>query len=136
MSVSIQSLFTLDELALELEWLEARDMLLAENHVKQDVTRALALAAVSHHPQCQWLTGIFAGRTVTTVTEARDVFLAAEEKKSPASLCFAALLCHPVNRALLRQSADLGFATSNYGWRNKWKGKVPVCKICCFSTGA
>jgi hypothetical protein len=91
MSVSIQSLFTPDELALELEWLKARDMLLGDKYIEQDVNRGLELAASSDHPSCQWLTGLFANKTVTTVKEARAVFLA-EGKKSPASLCFAALL--------------------------------------------
>jgi hypothetical protein len=107
MSVSIPSLFTLDELALELEWLKARDTLLGENCIEQDVKRALELAAASNHPQCQWFTSLFAGTSVTTVQEARDVFLS-EGKKSPASLCFAALLSDPVDEALLRQSAELG----------------------------
>jgi hypothetical protein len=91
MSVSIQSLFTPDELARELEWLEARDTLLGETPTKHDVKRALDLAAASEHPQCQWLTGLFAQKTVSTVKEARDVFLG-DESKSPASLCFASPL--------------------------------------------
>jgi hypothetical protein len=108
MSVSIHSLFTPVDLALELEWLKARDTLLRNNFVKQDVKRALELAAASEHPQCQWLTSLFAGMTVSTVKEACDVFFA-EEKKSPASLCFAAMLSDPLDFALLRQSADLGY---------------------------
>jgi TPR repeat protein len=107
MSVSIHSLFTPDELTLELEWLKARDMLLGDNNVKQDVKRALELAPASEHPHCQWLTDLFAEKTVTTAQEACDVFLA--EEKSPASLCFAALLSEPRDRALLRRSADLGY---------------------------
>jgi hypothetical protein len=107
MSVSIHSLFTLRELALELEWFEARDMLLRDNFVKQDVKRAVELAAASNHPQCQWLTSLFADKVVKTTEDACDVFLA-DEKKSSASLCFAALLSRPVNEAFLRQSAELG----------------------------
>jgi hypothetical protein len=80
MSVSIHSLFTPDELVLEVEFLKARDMLLGENYEKRDVKRALELAAASEHPQCQWLTSLFAGKTVSTVKEARDVFLAHEKK--------------------------------------------------------
>jgi hypothetical protein len=53
------------------------------------------------------LTGLFAEKAVKTKHEAHVVFLA-EEKKSPASLCFAALL-YPWNVVLLRQSADLGY---------------------------
>jgi TPR repeat protein len=108
MSVLIQSLFTPDELPLELEWFKARDTLLGENCVQQDVKRALELAAASNHPQCQWLTGLFAEKTVTTVKDACYVFLA-EEKKSPASLCFAALLSTPRDLVLLRQSDELGY---------------------------
>jgi hypothetical protein len=107
MSVSIQSLFTPDEFALELEWLKARDTLLGENCVKRDVKQALELAAASDHPQCQWLISVFAGKTVKNPNEARSVFLA-EEKKSPASVCFATLLSRPVDFLLLRHCADMG----------------------------
>jgi hypothetical protein len=86
MSVSIQSFFTPDELALELEWLEARDMLLGENRVRQNVKRALELAAASENPKCQWLTDLFAGRTLGSVKDVCDVFLV-DEEKSAASLC-------------------------------------------------
>jgi hypothetical protein len=103
----MQSLFTPDELALELEWLKARDALLGENCVNQDVKRALELASASKHPQCQWLTFFFAEKIVTAVKDAHDVFLA--DIKSPASLCFAALLSDPIDDALLRRSADLGY---------------------------
>jgi TPR repeat protein len=106
MSVSVRSLFTPDELSLELDWLKARDTLLGENYEKQDVKRALELASASQHPKCQWLASLFAEKTVTTAEGARDVFLS-EEKKSPASLCFAALLVW--DDALLLQSADLGY---------------------------
>jgi hypothetical protein len=107
MSVSVHSFFTPIEFALEIEYLKVRDLLLGQNYVFQDVKRAIELTAASQHPQCQWLTSLFAGKTVSTNQEARDVFLA-EEKKSPASLCFAAVL-YPGDEALLRQSADLGY---------------------------
>jgi hypothetical protein len=109
MSVSIQSVFTPNELALEVEWLKVRDTLVGENYVKRDVKRALELAAASEHPQCQWLTDLFVRKTVSTVKEAQDVFLA-DEKNSPvpASLCFAALLSSPVDVVLLCKSADMG----------------------------
>jgi hypothetical protein len=122
MSVSIESFFTPDELARELEWLKARDALVEGNYVKQDVKRALALAAASQQPQCRWLTGVFDGKTVTTVNEARDVFLA-DEKKSPASLCFAALLSQPWDEALLRQSADLGYPLAQARMANRTGGE-------------
>jgi hypothetical protein len=75
--------------------------------VKQDVKRALELAA-SQHPQCQWLTDLFALKNVSTREDARDVFLACK-KKSPASLCFTAVLSSPHDDVLLRQCAELGY---------------------------
>jgi hypothetical protein len=113
MSVSIRSLFTPDELTLELEWLEARDTLLGEYGVKQDVKRALELAAASELIQCQWLTDRFAEKTVSIKEEARDVFLALG-KNDARGLCFAALLDDSDEReesvARLRCSAELGCA--------------------------
>jgi hypothetical protein len=47
MSVSIHSLFTPDELALEIECLEVRDTLLGENFVKQ-----LAERETSYRARC------------------------------------------------------------------------------------
>jgi hypothetical protein len=88
MSVSIQSLFTPKELTLELEWIKARDTLLGSNGVKQDVKRALELAAASAHLQCQWLTRIFAEKPVSTPKAARDLFFA-EEKIT----CFSLFCC-------------------------------------------
>jgi hypothetical protein len=122
MSVSVRSLFTPAELALELEWLKARDALLGVTCVKQDVKRALELAAASEHPQSQWLKSLFAEKTVATAKEARDVFLA-DEKKSPASLGFAALLSDPRDGALLRQSADLGCALAQAKMAVKTSGE-------------
>ena len=109
MSVSVESLFTPDKLAQELEWLKARDTLLGDNEVKQDVKRALELAAASEHPKCQWLFSLFAEKTASTIKAVHAVFVA-DKKKSPASRCFSALLSDPVDYVLLRQSADLGYA--------------------------
>jgi hypothetical protein len=122
MSVSIQSLFTPDEFALELVWLKARDTLLGINYVKQDVKRALELAAASEHPQCQWLTGVFAGKSVKTSGKARRGFLD-DQKKSPASLCFAALLSDAWDEALVRQSADLGYSLAQARMADRMSGE-------------
>jgi hypothetical protein len=128
MSVSIHSLFTPEELALELEWLEARDSLLGHNCVGQDIKRAELIAA-SDHPQCQWLTGLFADKSVTTVKEACDVFLSMK-KKSPSSLCFAALLSTPRDCSLLRQSAALGcpLAQPKVAWMTWGEERLRLAK--------
>jgi hypothetical protein len=90
MSVSVESLFSPDELVLELEWLAARDTLLGGNFVKRDVKRALELAAASKHPQCQWLTCLFVEKTASTRKEARAVFRVEEKNRQ---LLFVSLHC-------------------------------------------
>jgi hypothetical protein len=107
----IHSLFTPHQLTQEKQWMEARDTLVGfkDNGVKQDVKRGLELAAACQHAHAQWLTGVMVGKIVNTKVEAKDVFLDVKES-SPASLCFAALLSDPLNEALLRQSANLGYA--------------------------
>jgi TPR repeat protein len=83
---------------------------------KQDITRALELAAVCEHKEAQWLTRVLAGKTEQ---DALAVFLALEENDAR-GLCFAALLDgsdddHGIDEedeiaALLRRSAELGCA--------------------------
>jgi TPR repeat protein len=84
--------------------------------LKQDMTRALELAAACEHNMAQWLTRVVVGKTVSTRREARDIFLALGESDAR-GLCFAALLLmknegKPSDEevALLRRSSELGFA--------------------------
>ena len=60
------------------------------NFVKQDIMEALVLAAACEHKEAQWLTRVFAGKTVTTREEARDVFLLLERMML---VVFVLLLC-------------------------------------------
>jgi hypothetical protein len=115
-SPTVRSLFNPDELVLEKQWLEIRDIFFGLNYAEQDITRAFELAAVCEHKEAQWLTRIFAGKTVSTWEEARDIFLALGENDAR-GLCFAALLSKEdedslsdEDVALLRRSADLGCA--------------------------
>jgi hypothetical protein len=115
---TVHSLFTPPELVLEKQWLESRDTFL----LKKDITRALELAAACPHPEAQWLTRVCAGKTVNTLEEARDIFLALGENDAR-GLCFAARCMMIINKrgqededdyseadALLRRSAELGYA--------------------------
>lgn len=114
---TVHSLFPAHELVLEKEWLEIRDAFFGENCFNQDITRALELAAACEHNEARWLTRVFAGKTVSTKEEARDVFLALGENDAR-GLCFAALLLNNEDDdyeeerrvALLRRSAELGCA--------------------------
>jgi hypothetical protein len=110
-SQTVHSLFKPDQLFLEKQWLEIRDFLFSDNEVRQDITRALELVAACEHKEAQWLTRVFAGMTVSTRREARDVFLALG-KNDARGLCFASLLdeMDEENVAILRRSAELGCA--------------------------
>ena len=114
----VLSIFTPQELTLELEWLKIRDLLVGENIVSQDIARALELAAACHHRDAVYLTEIFAGKDVNTKEEAREVFLAHEP--DPRALCFAALVYRrPGDEDRLRRAAEMGFAfaQAHVDWR-------------------
>jgi len=90
------------------KWYEIRDTLLGENRRKQDVKRALELCRMCSHPDAVWLVDVCAGKNVERVDELRNIFL---ELKDQRALCFASLLdIFDLDFALLRHSADLGFA--------------------------
>jgi hypothetical protein len=99
-----------DDFALKLEWYEIRDLLFGYNEKKQDVKRALELAATCRHPDAQWLTHVCAGKDVhvKTMEEAKAVFLA-QGNDNGRALCFAALIGF-CDVPRLRRSAELGFA--------------------------
>jgi TPR repeat protein len=111
-SQTVLSLFKPDELVLEKQWLEIRDIFCGHNRVKQDITRALELAAACDYKEAQWLTRVFAGKTVST-REARDIFFALGEYDAR-GLCFAALLDDDDTQkwhvVLMSRSAELGCA--------------------------
>jgi hypothetical protein len=121
-SLAVRALFSTAELVLEKQWLEARDTFFGDNFAEHDFTRALELASRCQHPHAQWLTDVFAGKTVSTKRQARDIFLVEKEKNLPAALCFAAVLSlkgfndeeqedsEEQNLTLLRRSAELGYA--------------------------
>jgi hypothetical protein len=114
-SQTVHSLFSPDELVLEKQWLQIRDIFFGDNHLEQDITRALERAAACEHKEAQWLTRLFVGKSVST-DEARDMFLALG-KNDARGLCFAALLSknnaddeNDEDVTLLRRSAELGCA--------------------------
>jgi TPR repeat protein len=107
---TVGSFFKPDELVLEKQWLEIRDIFFGDNWVvKQDIARALSLAAACEHKEAQWLTRVFADKTANTKEEARDSFLALGENDAR-GLCFADLVAGPDHDELLRRSAELGCA--------------------------
>jgi TPR repeat protein len=83
-----------------------RDTLLGENWVKQDVKKALELAAACEYSEAVWLTDLFAGCTASTPKEAEQVFL--DCGADPRAPCFAALMSS--DNDLLRLSAECGNA--------------------------
>lgn len=91
-----------------MEWYAIRDALLGGNRTKRDVKRALLLASTCAHPDARWLSAAFAGKDVNTPEEAKDVFVSLGDDAR--ALCFAATVLFPLDEALLRQSAYLGYA--------------------------
>jgi hypothetical protein len=107
-SPTVRSLFSPASLVLEKQWLEIRDIFFGLNYENRDITQ-VELAVACEHKEAQWLTRVFAGKTVSTRREARDIFLALGENDAR-GLCFAALLSGRDENALLRRSAELGCA--------------------------
>jgi hypothetical protein len=99
------------EKIIKLAWYEARDTLLGQNNVNQDVKRGMELAAACEHPETRWLTELFAGKKVDTIEEAQKVFLEQGEDDAK-SLCFRALILKTLPREPTQflRSAQLGFA--------------------------
>ncbi len=93
-----------------LEWYKIRDTLLGHNYVKQDINKAIDLAAVCKHPDAVWLTKVFLGRHVKDSTIARNILL--EFKSDPRALCLVATIVHfHLDQTVdLRRAADLGDA--------------------------
>ena len=112
-SPSIHSILCPSQLALELEGYKIRDLLLGQNNVLQDICCALKLATVSVHPVSQYLAKIFAGKSVTTKAEARQVFVA-QGFDDPIGLCFAGVIMSVDTKhwdlERISRSAYLGFA--------------------------
>jgi TPR repeat protein len=121
---------SLENLQQLLTWYKIRDTLLGHNHVKQDVKKALASAAVCEHLDAIWLTNLFTGRDVSTVEEARQVFLGCEN--DPRALCLAAILDdsdHEICRAAVLGGAlsQASMAFKTYGDECfRWAGKAAV----------
>jgi hypothetical protein len=100
-----------------LAWYKIRDTLFGNNEARQDIKKALELAAVCEHPDAVWLTKLFGGRDVYTAKQARQVFLGCG-KNDLKALAFAGLLGQ---REDLQQAAELGdaYAQSQMGRRTK-----------------
>jgi hypothetical protein len=61
-----------------LAWYKIRDTLLGENHVEQDIRKALELASVCEHPHAVWLTKLLADVMLVLVKRGDKCFLAAK----------------------------------------------------------
>ena len=71
---SLSKLFSSDELLCARKRYEVRDLLIGDNCVKQDIPRALELAATCcGEPEARWICDAFADKNVQTHEEARNV---------------------------------------------------------------
>ncbi len=98
-----------------IDWYKIRDTFLGHNYVKQDIKKAIELAAVCKHPDAVWLTKLFSGCHIINLTVARNILLKFES--DPRVLCLVAMICY-FNKEKLHQAANLGnaFAQSKMGW--------------------
>jgi hypothetical protein len=84
--------------------------------VKQDIEKALELAAACGHPNAVWLTNLFAGHDVGTAVEAREMFLidaekvGSSDKEKGRAFCLAGVVAKPWRKSLVREAATLGDA--------------------------
>jgi hypothetical protein len=91
---------------LLLQWYEVRDTLLGRNLKKQDIAKALTLAAASKHEDAQWLVSFCARHNYEKVGGLGYLFL--KEPNDRRALCFAAAFAG--DETLMRRSASLGYA--------------------------
>ncbi len=97
----------------EKQWYAIRDLLVTDLHTigneeRQNVGKAIELASTCSHPEAVWLSSIFANRKVTTVTEAKSVFL--ENKTDFRCRCFASALQTRFADAAIFEAANEGLA--------------------------
>lgn len=87
---SLNDMFSSDELIRAQKRYEIRDLLIGDNCVKQDIPRALELAATHRdEPETRWIADTFAGKNVQTNEEARDVLQSlGEDDKVAAFFCW------------------------------------------------
>jgi hypothetical protein len=99
-----------------LEWYRIRDTFFGQNQVEQNIALALEMAASCAHSDSKWLTVACAEKGVKTSEDAKNVFLSLGPNDVRA-LCFA-WMCgdkeEKEDRALLRRSAERGFAFAQY----------------------
>jgi TPR repeat protein len=91
-----------------LEWYKIRDTFFGADYASRNIPLALELASSCQHPDALWLTAVCAGTDVKTFADAKRVFSARGQNDARA-LCFW-WRCSTEDEALLRRSADLGFA--------------------------
>lgn len=89
-----------------MSWYEVRDTLLGQNYKKQDVKRALGLAAVCQHEDALWLNDMCSRNNVTSAWEISRVFV--RYGSDARALCFSAAIDGDEER--MRQSARMGYA--------------------------
>jgi len=99
-----------------MDWYKARDLLIGDNGVDQNIQAALQLVSSCEHEDARWLTALFDGREVRGNDEASDVFLEAPDDAR--AIFFAeAVLDDPQERdqGQILLSAQLG-----YGLAQAW----------------
>lgn len=109
MSVSlINKIFTPEELAVERQWLDIRDMLFGENGVKANVEQALTLVSKFNHPDAVYLSSIFT--TPVSTSQMATTILLVQPKEDIQAMCFTAGFSRLLDYRSLKRAAKLGSA--------------------------
>jgi hypothetical protein len=92
-----------------MDWYEARDLLIGDNGLEQDIERALLLASSCEYEEARWLTALFDGRRVRDKDEARDVFLEAPDDARAIFFAEAVLEEEEQSQGEILRSALMGY---------------------------
>jgi hypothetical protein len=102
-----------------LLWYAVRDTLFGQNFKKQDVKKALELAAACEHEDARWLSDFCRRKGANEGWQLRRDFL--KEVNDVRALCFGAAWVG--DEELMRQSADMGYAFAQAWMASRTRGE-------------
>lgn len=114
--------------ALELQRYRVRDLLLGDNECEQQIEEAQKIASLCRHEECCWLTQMFAGKKVSTVEEAKEIFLE-REKTDERARTFAALMTKSWDLDLLETCSSDALALAKRSVLKGGKEKLLLAEL-------
>ena len=118
---------------IDREWYDIRDMFFGDNYTTQNIQLAIERAAKCRHPDAEWLTKVFAGKSVQKIDEAKQV-LAQCGKDDARALCFTWMLGDE-SIDVLEQAAKFGYEFAQAELAD-WKSVKQNQFVLCLSSAA